>query len=152
MHGRLDDLAAGHRPGAPLIKRAQSVRRSPFLPLVLNLLLCLAIYAVGAAFALRGDPLAFARSGAAATAACVGLSLWDVRRILAVAAQIEREALLETVDDICRHSADAQAIAATLDARLRGRFGKAERFTTAAEAALLVIATLVWGFGDLLFA
>jgi len=123
----------------------------PYLPLALNVILCGVIYSVGLMLAFRGDPLAFARSGAAGTAACVALSLWDYRRIVRVAAQIEREALLETVDDICRRNVDVQTIAAELDRRLRGRFGKAERFTTGAEACLLVVSTLIWGFGDLLF-
>lgn len=81
----------------------------------------------------------------------MALSLWDFRRIVTFAAPIEREALIETVGDICTRTADVQTIAAALDSRLRGRFDKAERFTTTAEACLLVVATLIWGFGDLLF-
>jgi len=123
----------------------------PYLPLAINLLVCVFIYSVGLVLVAGGDPLAFARSGAAATAACVALSLWDYRRVVSVAAQIEREALLATVGDICTRSQDVQAIVAALDARLRGRFGRAQRLSTAAEGCLLVVATLIWGFGDLLF-
>ena len=123
-----------------------------YLPLVINVVLCGLIYSVGLLLAVRGDAHAFARSGAAATATCVAFSLWDYRRILSVAARIEREALLETVGDICNRTVDVETIAAELDSRLRGRFGTAERFTTGAEACLLVISTLVWGFGDLPFA
>jgi len=132
--------------------RTRVQRISPYLPLAINVLVCGVVYAIGMVLAVRGNPLAFSRSGAAATAACVALSLWDYRRIVSVAAQIEREALLETVGDICNRTVDVQTIAAELDSRLRGRYGKAERFTTGAEACLLVISTLVWGFGDLLFA
>jgi hypothetical protein len=124
-------------------------RVAPYLPLTINVLVCFVIYATGIVFASRGYPLAFARSGAAATAASLALSLWDYRRIVSFAAQIEREALVATVSDICTGSGDMQTLAAALDSRLGGRFGRAERFTTAAEACLLVTATLVWGFGDL---
>jgi hypothetical protein len=145
------NLADQSAPNIRSSHRTSRRRISPYLPLAINLALCGLIYSVGLYFAVRGDPLAYARSGAAATAACVALSLWDFRRIVTFAAQIEREALIETVGDICNRTADAQTIAAELDSRLRGRFDKAERFTTAAEPCLLVVATLIWGFGDLLF-
>jgi len=147
-------IPSAERP-APAARRRRSSPRhgiTLYLPLVINVILCGIIYSIGLMLAVRGDPLAFARSGAAATAACVALSLWDYRRIVSVAAQIEREALLETVGDICNRTGDVQTIAAELDSRLRGRFGKAERFTTGAEACLLVVSTLIWGFGDLIFA
>lgn len=135
------------------IRKAEGLRPGsiwPYLPLAINLLVCVLIYSVGLVLSARGDPLAFTRSGAAATAACVALSLWDYRRVISVAAQIEREALLATVGDICTRSQDVPAIVAALDARLRGRFGRAQRLSTAGEGCLLVVATLIWGFGDLL--
>lgn len=144
-------------PDPPL--RSASRRRTglPFkrwtlLPLSLNIALCAIIYATGLILAFKGEPLAFARSGAAATAVCVALSLWDARRILDSAARIEQQALLATVDNICQQSRTPGEIADELEARLRGRFTKTQRRSTAVEAALLVTATLVWGFGDLPFA
>jgi hypothetical protein len=127
-------------------------RQTLLLPLAINLALCATIYATGIALALRGDALAFARAGAAATATGLALSLWDARRMLGAAARIERDALVDTVGQLCQRTHDADAIAAELERRLRGRFSRAERLTASAEAALLVIATLVWGFGDLAFA
>jgi hypothetical protein len=127
-------------------------RRALLLPLAINLALCAIIYGIGIKLAVRGDPLAFARAGAAATAVGLALSLWDARRMLGAAARIERDALVDTVGQLCHRTQDADAIAAELERRLRGRFSRAERLTASAEAALLVIATLVWGFGDLAFA
>jgi hypothetical protein len=127
-------------------------RQLPLLPLAINIGLCAGLYAIGIAVALRGNPMAFPRAGAAATAVGLVMSLWDARRILGAAARIEREALMETVASICQHETPADQIAADLEQRLRGRFNRAERLTASAEAALLVIATLVWGFGDLAFA
>lgn len=129
------------------------LERAPYLPMLVMLLTCALLYAAGWWWALHGHPLAFARSGAAATAACIALSIWDYRRILAEAATRERQDIAAVVRAICTDgSSQIDQLATRLHTRPANRLSRAERMTTLIEAALLVAATLVWGFGDLPFA
>lgn len=129
------------------------LERAPYLLMTVMLFTCLLLYAVGWWWAVNGEPLAFARSGAAATAACIALSIWDCRRVLAAAADRERTALVSVVEALCQGgSRQSDQLSRAILVRPGGRLGRAERLTTRIQAMLLVTATLVWGFGDLPFA
>jgi len=91
-----------------------------------------------------------ARAGALATAISVGFTLWRYGDILRQGNQMSKDQFGRVIDSMNLDSRRAQDAKDRYGRKLDGQTGKINRVITAAHVSILIIATLIWGFGDLI--
>lgn len=112
--------------------------------------LTFACYAVGYHMSSVDDGMPLARAGALATAISVGFTLWRYGDILKQGNQMSKDQFGRVIDSMNLESRRAQDAKDNYGRKLDGQTGKIGRLITAAHAIILIVATLVWGFGDLI--
>ena len=112
--------------------------------------LTFACYAVGYHMSSVGDGMPMARAGALATAISVGFTLWRYGDILRQGNQMSKDQFGRVIDSMNLDSRRAQDAKDRYGRKLDGQTGKINRVITAAHVSILIIATLIWGFGDLI--
>lgn len=117
-----------------------------WMPALLNALLSIICYVVGWNLSTSVSAMPFERSGAAATIIAIGFTLHDYRGNL----QRSEDKATETVE----HAAALLPLTGPtwlkrIRPRLRANTARAIRVTALTHAIVLMIATFVWGFGDM---
>ena len=87
-----------------------------------------------------------ARSGAAATAIAIGFTLYDYRRALHASGQSASQTFKKFTKSLPLTGPESQK---RIDEKIRKDTAKADSVITIIQAIILILATLVWGFGDL---
>ena len=87
-----------------------------------------------------------ARSGAAATAIAIGFTLDDYRRALHASGQRASQTFKKFTKSLPLTGPESQK---RIDEKIRKDTAKADSVITIIQAIILILATLVWGFGDL---
>jgi len=111
--------------------------------------LTLACYAVGYILSSSADGTPMARSGALATAISLVFTLWSYGDILNKGNRMSKEQFGRVIESMNMDSRRADAAKASYALKLDGQTSKIGGYITLAHTLILVVATLVWGFGDL---
>lgn len=119
------------------------------LPL-LQLLSNLTFYGCGWRLSTPEDSMPFARAGALATAVSIGFTLWRYSAILARGNHEAKTKFNRLLDNANFPHVDIEAAKRNFGKKLDHNTVRIERVITISGVGLLIIATLVWGFGDLL--
>lgn len=120
-----------------------------YVPPLANFVLTGICYAVGIYLSSKTDAVPLARSGALATAISVGFTLWRYSDILANGNARARDMIKRQIARMNLTYVDPDVATRQVIERLNAQTKKIERRITLAQACVLIIATLVWGFGDL---
>lgn len=144
---RLEDMMI-KMTGSHALKVRWSEYKFYMLPAV-QAVLTLGCYAAGYQMSSTGDGMPMARAGALATAISVGFTLWSYGDILRDGNQMSKDQFGRLVDSMNLDPRRALAAKDSYGRKLDGQTGKINRVITTAHAAILIVATLVWGFGDL---
>jgi hypothetical protein len=95
-------------------------------------------------------PLAFARSGALATAICVLCALWNYTQAIAASEKQALTTFTRLIDRMNVTLTKTQAID-RIARKLTRISDKTVKVITIWNGVLLAVATMLWGFGDLVF-
>lgn len=112
--------------------------------------LTFACYAVGYDMSSASDGLPMARAGALATAISVGFTLWSYGEILARGNRLAKDQFGKAVDGLQLHLTSGGTAKAEFAKKLDAQTSKISRRISLLHTLILVVATLVWGFGDLI--
>ena len=116
------------------------------VPALCNFLLSLTCYAIGWHLSTSASAMPLARSGAAATAIAIGYTLYDYRRALHASGQSASQTFKKFTKSLPLTGPESQK---RIDEKIRKDTAKADSVITIIQAIILILATLVWGFGDL---
>jgi hypothetical protein len=116
------------------------------IPVVCNGFLSLVCYTVGWSFSTTTSAIPFARGGAAATMIAIAFTLYNYRRALETSEQAARR-VFERATHVLPLTGKASLEKVT--EKLQQNTWRADRTITFAQAVILILATFVWGFGDL---
>jgi hypothetical protein len=87
-----------------------------------------------------------ARSGAAATAIAIAFTLYDYRRALHASGQSASQTFGKFTKNLPLTGPESQK---RIDGKIRQNTADADSCITIFQAIILILATLIWGFGDL---
>jgi CDP-diglyceride synthetase len=107
-------------------------------------------YITGYLIADCNHALAFSRSGALATAICVLCALWNYTQAISASEKQALKTFTKLIDEMKITVTRSQAID-RLSRKLAGISDRTVKVITIWNGLLLALATLVWGFGDLIF-
>ena len=111
-----------------------------------NFLASVGCYGVGLMLLSREYPMALARAGALATCCAIVCTLWDYQKALFDSQTKAAASFFAVTKHLSLTGKEAQE---DLERRLEANTRKVDLSVKAVNVGLLVIATLVWGFGDL---
>lgn len=112
----------------------------------LNAVASACCYLVGWHLSNCSSAMPLARAGALATVIAVGFTVWDYRAALAGSEQQAYELMKRVTQAF---PLTGKASLADVERRLKANTRRASKVITAVHAVVLMIATFVWGFGDL---
>jgi hypothetical protein len=116
------------------------------LPAFCNALLSVVCYAVGWSLSDAESAVPLARAGAFATMIAIGFTLHDFRQAL----EEGEKSAVATFATATKHlPLTGQASQKRIEEILRSNTRRASKVITTTHAIVLMLATFVWGFGDL---
>jgi hypothetical protein len=118
-------------------------------PAVVCALIEVAIYLAGWRMSSSSDSMPLARSGAAATAVSLGFALWDFREAVANSERRAKETVDRVFEGLYAPHVDKEARQAAINEQLKDNSNKINRAISLIYGVLLIVATIIWGFGDL---
>jgi hypothetical protein len=117
------------------------------MPALCNVTISIGCYVAGWTVSDEKSSAPFARAGAAATAAAILFNIYDFQRALA----INERQVGEKIARATRHlKITGSASKKRIELLLNRNTYRATRNITIINATTLIVATLVWGFGDLI--
>ncbi|WP_133149196.1 hypothetical protein [Caulobacter zeae] len=120
-----------------------------YVPIALQAVLSAIFYWVGWSGSSATDSMPLARAGALATAVSIGFTVWRYNAILAAGAARGKAAFAKAVDAMNLQYVNKEQAKKNFDDKLDSATARIDQVITAVSVALLILATLVWGFGDL---
>ena len=115
-------------------------------PAMCNGLLSLICYVIGWHLSSKTSAMPLARAGAAATAIAIAFTLHDYRKALQVSEHAASQTFRKFTKNLPLTGAESQK---RIDEKLQRNTSRADCSISIMQAAILIFATLVWGFGDL---
>jgi putative Mn2+ efflux pump MntP len=116
------------------------------MPAFVNALLSLACYTVGWIRSTTASALPFSRAGAAATIIAVLIGVYDYKKALKDSERTVTRAFEKITDAL---PITGKASLKNVTDQLQHNTRRAELTITIIQVGILVLATLIWGFGDL---
>ena len=116
------------------------------IPTLCNGLLSLACYVVGWHLSTAASPMPFTRAGALATAIAIGFTLYNYHEIIENSERAASEAIAKVTS---RLPLTGEVTQRRIVRQLKRNSLRVTRVVTVLQAIILILATLVWGFGDL---
>src|SRR5207244_3743565 len=98
-----------------------------------------------------GDGTPFSRAGALVTAIAVVFIFWEYTKILSERHDLIVGKVRETIAAARFTSKDAVLVLGSIEGDLRSDTEFAKRLITTCQGILLLVGTLVWGFGDITY-
>lgn len=123
-----------------------------YVPPFLNIVASILIYSAGFYFSSPEDGIPLSRSGSLATAFAIGFTLWDYRKILIRQKEIGVTAFSDAVQSMGLNHQDPDELIKKFTKKMDGKTNSINNRITYAQTGVLIIATLVWGFGDCIIA
>lgn len=115
-------------------------------PAGLNALLSVVCYGIGWHLSDHTSAMPLQRAGAAATVFAIGFTLYDYRRSLEASARAAAKTFKKVTDNLPMTGSASQD---RIDRKLESNTQRAVRAIRVMDAVVLMLATFVWGFGDL---
>jgi hypothetical protein len=116
------------------------------VPAVFNVVLSLICYTIGWHLSTSDSAMPLARAGAAATAIAIAFTLYDYRKALQASGQRASKTFERSTRLLPNTGKTSQQ---KLEDKIQRKTAHADLIITLMQAILLILATLVWGFGDL---